>query len=424
MHLRELKNISKNETLINGALFSVYAFVGRGIGFLILIVLANFIPPSDYGNLSLFNTVVMLLGFLMSFSTSGYIGISFFKESEEVFHRDFTAVFIYLLISILLISTIFLAFSNQISKLVGIGSGMLWIALCVSFLTVLFQIHTDYFRMREKVGVYGLFNIGNAALNALLTILFVVVCSHGWIGRVNAQIIVALLFGVISIIYFFHKGFFDFHIPQKRMWLILTWGLPQIPHLATNWIRQGCDQYIINYNYSTHEVGIFSFALNLVSVLTMVGVAFNSSNSVTIFKILADKTITEKRKILNNNSWHIFYVYIIASILTVLFSFILVPLVLPKYTEALPYLFILVLYGFMMCMYLLFCNYLFYYGYTRQLMYITFGTSLVHLCLSLLLTHLSLYYTAFIYVISQSLCFYLVYRFSNRVLSKELELVH
>lgn len=420
MHLKELKNIKDNKTLINGALFSIYAFIGRGIGFLILIVLANYIPPSDYGTLSLFNTVVMLMGFFVSFSTYGYAGISFFKETKEIFHRDFTVIFIYLLLSVILISIILLLSHSKISQIVGIESRLLWVALVVASLNVFFQLHTDYYRMREKVGRYGMMNVGNALLNALMTLVLVVYFAQGWMGRVNAQLFVTFIFGVFSLLYFVYYRFFDFHFSKDRMKLILIWGLPQIPHLATNWIRQGCDQYIINYNYSTNEVGLFSFALNLVSILTMIGMAFNSSNSVSIFKILADKNICEKRLLLQKNTRNIFYIYIVAAIVVCFMSFILVPIVLPKYVGSLQYFFILIMYGFMMCMYLLYCNYLFYYGYTKQLMYITFGSSLIHLCLSLLLTHFSLYFTAIIYVVSQSLCVCLVYRLSNKVLNKEL----
>ena len=203
--------------------------------------------------------------------------------------------------------------------------------------------------------------------------------------------------------------------------MILFWGLPQIPHLATNWLRQGCDQYIINYNYSTQDVGLFSFALNLVGIITMIGMAFNSSNSVTIFQVLSLKVSNmEKKTVLKKNTRNIFVVYLGATLLVLFFGYLFVPIVLPKYVESIPYFTILSVYGFMVCMYFLFCNYLFYYGHTKRLMYITFGTSILHLCLSLLLTRYSLYYTSFIYVISQIICVVAVFWYSRIILRKEL----
>ena len=400
-------------------LFSIYAFIGRGIAFVLLVILATYIPPADYGKLSLFNTVIMLLGFFMAFSTHGYFGISYFKESKETFHQDFTFVMIMLLLSVSMVSIVFFLLGNYLSKLAGISYELLWWALLIAFVNVPFLLHMDYYRLQEKVGKYGIMNLGNAILNAVISLILVITFEQGWMGRVNTHIGVAIFFGLIGIVSFINKGFFDFHLHKDRMKMILFWGLPQIPHHATNWLRQGCDQYIINYNYSTQEVGLFSFALNLVSIITMIGMAFNSSNSVTIFQVLSDKTIHDKRTVLRKNTRHIFFIYLGASVLTVLLGCLLVPIVVPQYTKSIPYFMILSIYGFMVCLYFLYCNYLFYYGATKHLMYITLGTAFLHLCLSVLLTRYSLFYTLIIYLISQFCCVALVFWYSRRILQKE-----
>ena len=416
-----INRIKENKTLVNGAFFSAFAFIGRGIGFVLLVILASYIPPSDYGKLSLFNTVIMLLGIFMTFSVSGYFGISYFKEDRKTFHQDFTFIFVLLIITAGIAFLVFSLFGEFFSKLAGISLNLLFLALLIAFVSVLYQLHMDYYRLQERVKMYGVMNLGNAVLNAVFSLLLVITFAQGWMGRVNTLLYVSILFGIIAIIYFVKKGFFDFNIRKERMKLLLCWGLPQIPHLATNWLRQGCDQYIINYNYSTQEVGLFSFALNLVGIITMIGMAFNSSNSVTIYQVLSsDKNVTDKRAILKKNTYSIFIVYLSATILTVLLGVILVPILLPKYSECIPYFLILSIYGFLVCMYFLFCNYLFYYEYTRNLMFITFGTSVLHLCLSLMFTPYSLFLTALIYILSQSLCVGLVYFYSRMILRKEL----
>ena len=54
---------------------------------------------------------------------------------------------------------------------------------------------------------------------------------------------------------------------------------------------------IINSNYSIEEVGLFSFALNLTSIITMIGLGFNQVNSVDIYKILGDNEHDNKWKL-------------------------------------------------------------------------------------------------------------------------------
>ena len=418
MHLSVLTKIKNDKTLINGLLFSVYAFLGRGISFLLLLVLANYIPPEDYGKLSLFNTVVMVMGFFMAFSTSGYINISFFKENSNVFRQDFTTVTVFLLLSAVLVAVAILLFGDYLSFISGVSPLFLWYALIISILTVLFHIHMDYYRIKENITKYGVLNLGNAVLNAAVTLILVIFFSYGYVGRIDAQLYITLLFGAIAIIYFIYNGFFDFNIQTDRIKLILLWGLPQIPHLATNWIRQGCDQYIINYFYSTYEVGIFSFTINLVGTITMIGIAFNSSNSVTIYKILSDSSVENKFSVLKKNTRNIFWIYFISTVIVLLAAEIFVPILLPQYIPSLSFFRIMAIYAFLSCLYFLFCNYLFYYERTRQLMYITFTTAIIHLLLSLLLTRYSLYITAIVYVVSQSLCVMLVYWYSQRIIKE------
>lgn len=415
-----INKLKGNKTVVNGVFFSVFAFAGRGISFVLLVILASYIPPVDYGKLSLFNTVVMLLGFFMAFSTNGYFGISFFKDDKKTFHQDFSFIMMMLLLSVGLVAAVFCVFGNYLSSLAGVSYNLLWWALFIAFTSVPFSLYTDYYRLQEKVRMYGVLNLGNALLNAVFSILLVITFAQGWVGRVNTHIGVNLLFFIIAVVFFLKNGFFDFRIEKDRMKMILFWGIPQIPHMATFWIRQGCDQYIINYNYTTQEVGLFSFALNLVGIITMVGAAFNSSNSVTIYQILSDKKEVNKKKLLHNNTRNIFVVYVFATLLIVLFSIIFVPMVLPKYISSIPLFLILSIYGFLVCICFLYCNYLFYYGKTVNIMYITFGSSLLHLSLSLLLTPISLYLTACVAIFSQLIIFLFYYFLSKKLISKEL----
>mgnify|MGYP002526080696 CR=1 FL=1 len=101
---KTILKLGHNKTVINGSLFSIFSFFNKGMAFVVLIVIANYITPSDYGKLSLFTTGVMFLLFFVALSTEGYISISYFKEKIDGFKKDFSTIII-----ILLIMTCFLA---------------------------------------------------------------------------------------------------------------------------------------------------------------------------------------------------------------------------------------------------------------------------------------------------------------------------
>lgn len=412
--------VIKDKSLLKGGLFSIFSFFNQGISFLLLIILANYITPDDYGSLSIFNTLVMFLGYFIALSTQGYVSVSYFKEDN--FNKDFSTI---LCISLFMLSVLCLCTiigGDKLAKLLVLPSKYIWLAIFISFWGFLFNLNLDLIRIKEQVLRYGFFSCSFAILNCILTLVLVILYMMNWHGRVYAYFLTSIFFGLYALFYFYKEKLLTFDLDWKRTKHIVLWGLPLIPHLATTWIKQGCDRYIINYNYSLEEVGLFSFALNLTNIITMVGFAFNQTNSVNIYKILGDRDIIndKKKEILKRLRNNMIITYLILSIIISIICIIGVPLFLPKYQESIKYFIPLSIYGFFVCIYLVYNNYLFYFGKNKNIMYITFGTSILHLVLSLLLTRQSLIITSIIYASVQLLTTVLVARLGIRLLKHKL----
>lgn len=415
-YINIIRYLRTNKTIHNGALFSIFSFFNKGISFILLIVLANYILPAEYGLLSLFYTVVMLMGYFIDLNTHGYLSISFFKGEKEEFKKDFSAICLITITMCAIIGTFLTLFNKSLSDILNLSTHYLYISLLSSFCAIFTAMNLDYLRIREKVSLYGILSCSYAVLNMLLSLFLVIKVKLNWEGRVYAQIVCDLIYLIIAIIWFYKDKLYSFSFEWKRYKRILLWGIPLIPHAISNWIRQGCDRYIIDSTHSTYDVGLFSFALNLTSIIIMIGTSFNASNSVNIFQVLAsDKDEESKRKDLLKKEKLITLCYILSSIIIVSAISIFIPVLLPNYSASIPYFLILSIYGIMQCIYFLYCNYLFYYNKTRELMYITLGSSILHFLLSIILTRYSLYLTCIIYVISFSIVTFLVKLRARRV---------
>lgn len=409
----------KTSSLKDGMLFSLFSFINRGFSFLLLLILANYIAPAEYGYLGLFATVLMVIGFFMAMSTEGYLSVAFFKDGELGIKRTYSFILYLSILMALLFGIILLCIGERLSQMLELSRTVLALTVAIAFFTVFTNINLDYLRLKEQIKPYGLLSCGNALMNFVLSILLVKYCGFGWIGRVWAQLWCFLWFGVGAILFFLKKKMVV-KVPGKYCKGILFWGLPLIPHLAANFIRQGCDRYIISYSHSVTDVGLFSFALNIANIVIMIGIGFNQSNSVDIYKILGDtdSTPNEKRQKLVRQRILIQRVFFLLTLIVMICGYLIFPIILPKYAGAMNYFLILAIWGFFQCLYFLYTNYLFYYNKTKQIMYVTFGTSLVHLGLSLIFTKYSLYYTCLIYVLIQFLIFILI----RRIAVKTVEL--
>lgn len=416
-----LKYIKSNKTLVNGTLFSLYSFFGQGVSFVLLIILAHYIMPNEYGLLSLFSTVTSVLGLVFGLSSSGYVSVVFFNESRTEFNKDFTCIFIINIITVLIYFVALISAGPFISKLLSLPLDVLYLAGFIVLFNKLYQFQQDLHRLKEELKIFGVLSCSNAILNFLTAIFFVVYLNWSWIGRIYSLVTYSAIFAIISIIYLVKEKYFDLHDIKKRFVPILKWSLPLIPHLAANWIKQGLDRYIINDSYTSYDVGIFSFALNLTSVIITIGVAFNNSNSVTLYQILSSNTTNaQKRNEIDNSVKEFLYIYLFISCLVVAGGSILTPIIFPNYSMAVPYFIILGVYGFLQCVYFLYCNIFFYYKNTRELMYITFFSALLHLGLSLLLTKYSLYLTAIIYLVSIGVVDLLVIKLGRKMMLDKL----
>lgn len=406
--------------LLRGGAFSLFSFFSQGVNFLLLLLLANYIAPDDYGSLSLFTTITTFFGYFIALSCQGYVSISFFKENQQGFKEDLTSIFFISLVVFSFFAILLLLFPENLSRILQIKPLYLWIALVISISSLTYSIVLDLNRVKEKITIYGLLSCTFALINFLLTIFFVINRHYNWQGRVYAQLVTYSSFAIIGIVFLIKAKLLIRKINIIRIKTILMWGIPLIPHSISTWIKQGCDRYIINDAFTLSDVGLFSFSLNLINIIIMIGVAFNATNSVEIFKTLSSN---EKNKLSNlkNNTRLLFFIYLAVTLGVLILGVFLIPCLFPEYTDAVPFFAILCPYGLLHCLYFLFTNYLFYYKANKHLMYVTFGTACFHLILSFIMSRYSMYYTCIIYIVSQLLTVYLVKELAYRLLKKNLD---
>ena len=416
-----IDKIMQNKTLKNGALFSLFSFANQGASFVLLILLANYIAPVEYGKLSLFNTVVMFLSYLVGFSTQGYISVSYFRKDSSRFREDFFIISVLNIFTCVIFIIITALINTHLNDWIGISSFLIYISIFIVFFQTEYQMLLNYYRIKEEILNYGLLCCIFICLNFVVTLLLVITFDLNWIGRIYAYLFSTLLTGLFSIFYFQNKNLYILCFKWHNIKEIIKWGLPIIPLHISVWLRQGVDRFIINNSYELEDVGLFSFSLNLMSVIVMLGSAFNASNSVSIYKILSSKSTSHSKfSELKKQTSNIRNIYIISCIIISLFIVIFVPILLPKYSQSTTYFMLLAGAGFLQCLYFLYCNYLYYYNKNKQIMYIMIISSLLHLSFSILLTKISLYVLCLIYILSQFFVYYSVKKIALYTLKKEL----
>lgn len=411
--------INRNTTLRHGVLFTVFSFLNSGVGFLLLLILANYIEADDYGQLNLFNITVQLLTFIISLSTAGYLSVCFFKKTREEFKLIINSVLLISSYVAIAFGAVLIVFAPTFERLIGIDIEYQWIALMVCYLQVFNSINLDIWRLEEAPVKYGIYSLSSCLLNFAITLLLVISYHKGWQGRVYAQATVAIIFFVISGLFLLKRRYLTFRYPRKHHFIeTLKFGVPLIPHQTAFWIRQSLDRYLINYFLTITTVGYYGFAFNFGNIMTIIGSAFNASFSVSLFKDLKEGYEQNKSKLKRATRIMLVF-YALMTIIIVIGCHIVIPVILPNYIGSLPFILPLSLSGLFICYYMLYVNYLFYYEKTRQLMYITILISIIQMITSFLVTKFGAIYTAYANSTFSFAIFIAVYFYSKKVLKNE-----
>lgn len=412
-----IQRILNNKNFRNGALFALFSFFNTGINFVIMMVMARFIKPDSYGQLSLFTTMVSLLSIFICLNTNGFIGVNFFSSSKEKIQRLLNVVVLTTLLTYMVMLTAMCCFTSALEEVSGLTIVYQFYAISFCALNVMNALLLDVWRLEEKVWRYGTFSVLLVICNLILTFLFVGFLRWDWQGRMYAQVITCAGFAVLAFYILTKKNYLRMVFPKKEDFVgAYRFGIPLIPHTTSFWLRQGLDRYVINAFTTQAMVGLFSFAANFANIIQIIGHAFNASYSVNIYKTLATANI-DSVKLLRRNCWYLVCVYFVITLLIFLFASLLIPFAFPQYNDCIIYLFPLCGGAMFQCFYLVYVNILFFYKRTKILMYITFTCSLLHCIMSLLLTKYGVIYTAYISLFSNMLIFMGVYGYSKRILS-------
>lgn len=409
-----------NPVARNGIIFTFFAFLNQGINFLLLLVLTSFLVPEMYGKLNLFNTYLLFINIFVMLNANGLVGVNYFKVSREHTQKTIYSIILtgcFFTIFSILVLCFFPDFWQQIS---GFSAVYLGLAVIYCFFNNISSLNLVLWRAEQKPIQYGFYSAGLVFLNAILTIVFIVFCKLEWEARIYAQFSVSCVFVTLSIVFLLKRKYvIPQEIPHIRYFLeIMKFGVPLIPNAISWWATQGVNRILINRFFDLASVGYFSFASNVCNLIQVVGSSFYQSYQVDIYKQL-NKQKEEAVPYLRRLTLKITTLYIVISLIFFVCSYLLVPYVFPKYTDALPMFIPLCLGAFFSNMQQLFISYLFYFGRTKEIMWINVSCTIIGIALGYILIRYNILIAAYLLCFTHACVFILTFGYSQKLYSLE-----
>lgn len=387
----QIKSFGSSTLVKNSLVYVITDGINKAIPFILLPFISRFLTPADYGIVSNYNVYIQILSVFVYLCTAGIIPVMFFKVDHENLKKVISnMIFINTAATIffLMLSMIEYGYVNNyfslplIIQLVGIVS--VWFSSITNINLILW-------RCEEKPLKFGAYQISQTLLNAVSTVLFVMILLWGWQGRVWSMMISCILMGFVSIYILKANDYVAFTIDRKSVKAVLAFSIPLIPHALSFWFKSGTDKILLTSLCGLTENGLYSVAMTWGAVVSLFLVAYNNSYSPYLYKKLAkfdkdkDGTLKEQYQLVKVIWISFVTTLLLVGVIYVVSYYLTVIIYPPSYYGSLEYLAMVMISQAFNGAYLLFVCFCHYTLRTKVLGVITFSLSLVQVLLSYLL---------------------------------------
>ncbi len=350
--------------------------ISAGAPLLLIPVYTRFMNPEEFGTVSIFNTIVILLSSVIGFGTSAAVQKKFF-DLEQNQLRTYSSTAIQMIAAISL-AFVFLVGILSLTKdtLFGIQMPWLYLAVLAATSAAIQQILLAIWQSQQNVKAYVKFQITYSAALLGTPTLLMIAAKLGMIGALTGTAIAYIFFGVVAAIVLDKMGHIRQKASQNYLLHIVRFGYPLFPQLTAGWAIAMLDRFFIQKSWGLAAVGAYSLAFQLAQPLNVFSASVTQALTPSIYSALARKDSAAR----HSNKTQILLAMILTLALALLITLAAPPLiraVAPAYEHSIPFIpwltAALMFNGF----YRLATIQMLFHEKTRQIAQVIFGVALV-----------------------------------------------
>lgn len=274
----------------------------KAIAFISLPFFTNIMSPADFGEFSLYQAYSSFFGIF--FGLNIYSGIvRYYIEKQDQSKYLTTAVWLTFGCSIGC-SLVFIGIDTYFN-ISGLSTrALLAICICAMFQNLMY-IGLENTRAMLKVFVYALCSVFLSVISTGLGLILVYTMQTelGYWRLISIAVSMVIVAGILTMGIIRSNGLC---FKKETAHYLLVYSLPLIPFtLSTTILAQINTFFLANYDLSM--VGIYTFSLNLTSIIYVVSISLNRAYQPFLFISLRDNKDYEKRLIQNICLFYIVY---------------------------------------------------------------------------------------------------------------------
>ena len=297
------------------SIYTISKFINSAIPFFLLPILTRYLTAEEYGKLSMFNATVSFLIPFVGMSIGAAIQRKMVEGNDEKSKEYIYNSLLIFATSTLLTSIVVFLFSDPLSTYTTIPKELLPCVLITTGGSCLLGAVLSFYQISNRPKIYSVIQNSCTFLNAVLSIMFIVLFDMKLLGRVYGITYSTLIFALVSVLLFYrfiarnnnkvNKGYIKDEI--------YNFALPLIPTEIKSTVLTYMDRVFLTNMVNVATTGVYSLGNQVSLPLLFIAQSFNTAFVPWLFTNLDENSEAKKRKIVKL-SYIYFFVAILVSI--------------------------------------------------------------------------------------------------------------
>ena len=237
-------------------------------GLIFIPIITKSFSTGDYGVWAQVNTFVSLVPNFVNLGLP-YTMVRFLaaEKDKNVIKQSFYSMMLFVFVSTIVASVIFLVLSNQIAGALFDGSmQIMYIVIVMSFFACLDLMLLSYFRTFQQIKLYSTFLVLETYIGVVFSILFT------WMHQPIEVVVLGRLFGFLFV--FIAMGILivrdlGFTTKLKSLKDELKFAIPTVPNNVSSWVVDSSDKFVIGIFLGSAAVGCYAPGYSLGNIILM-----------------------------------------------------------------------------------------------------------------------------------------------------------
>lgn len=244
-------------------IFTATNAIAASMPLLLLPVLTHALSPASYGLVAMFTVVLTGVGALTGLSVHGAVGIRYFDREEIDFPAYVGACLSILFVTTLVTFVLVFVLAEPLEALTALPRSWLLGAVIVSGFQFIILIRLSIYQSAKQPGRFAAVRLSQAAIDAVTTLIFVLVLVLSWQGRLAGMSLAMCLLGLASLLTLMTGGWVSLHLHREHIGHALRFGLPLIPHVMGGMMISMVDRFMITNVLDVSSTGIYMVAVQI-----------------------------------------------------------------------------------------------------------------------------------------------------------------